>query len=105
MAGHGTATIDFGAFPGAVQAQVDVTGQTGLVATSRIESWVMSIATADHTVDEHMVESLLVRAVYQVDGTLTVKGVVDPGVGFDRVSQPAQQHRLHGQFSVGWAWA
>lgn len=106
MAGNGTTTINFGAFPGSVEASADVTGQTGLVATSRLDAWVMPIATADHSADEHLIEELRVRAVFKVNGTLTVIGMIEREV-IDRVSingQGPQRRRLHGAYSVGWVW-
>lgn len=101
----GSTTIDFGSFPGSVEAQVDVTGQSGFVSTSEVEAWVLPVATSDHSVDEHLVESLLVIAVYKTDGTFTIRGFVDappawrtPNIGGE------QRQRLYGQFTVGWAW-
>lgn len=48
--GLGTATIDFGAFPGSNEASVSVTGQTGISGTSKAEAYVMADdTTSDHT--------------------------------------------------------
>lgn len=58
----GEVEIDFGAFPGKSDASVTVTGQTNILATSRIEAFVMPDATTDHTADEHMVETISVFA-------------------------------------------
>ena len=99
----GTATLNFGAFPGSVEAEVDVAGQTGFVATSQVEAWVLPIATADHSADEHMTERLRVTAVYKVNGTLTIRGFNDDSPAF-RASDSAQRQRLWGQWSIGWAW-
>jgi len=54
----GTTTIDFGAFPGATDATVAVTGQAAIVAGSLVEAWIRPVATADHTADEHRVEEI-----------------------------------------------
>jgi hypothetical protein len=62
MGAQGTATVDFGAFPGASDASVVVTGQAGIVSGSLVEAWLRPVATADHTADEHMVETLKVFA-------------------------------------------
>lgn len=71
MGATGTTTIDFGAFPGKSDASVDVTGQTGILAGSLVEAWIRPDDTADHTADEHMVETLRVFAAN-----------IAPGVGF-----------------------
>lgn len=62
MGAQGTTTVDFGAFPGAMDASVAVTGQAGIVAGSLVEAWLRPAATADHTADEHLVEPLRVLA-------------------------------------------
>jgi hypothetical protein len=54
MGAQGTTSVNFGAFPGAVEASVAVTGQTGIVAGSLIEAWIFPDATADHSEDEHV---------------------------------------------------
>ena len=106
MADSGTTTLNFGAFPGSPEASVDVTGQTGFVSTSEVEAWVMPVATADHSVDEHLIENLKVMAHYQADGTIRIKGSVEPFFGFrPPAGEGTQRHRLFGQFTVGWVWA
>jgi hypothetical protein len=65
----GTATLDFGAFPGASDASVAVTGQAAIVAGSLVEAWIRPVATADHTDTEHMVETLKVFAANIVAAT------------------------------------
>jgi hypothetical protein len=71
MATQGTTTVDFGAFPGASDASVAVTGQTSITGTSLVEAWLYPTATADHTADEHWVETIACCA-----------GNVSAGVGF-----------------------
>lgn len=58
----GTATLDFGAFPGAYDASVAVTGQAGIVAGSVVQATIRPVTTADHSPDEHMLEPLKVFA-------------------------------------------
>lgn len=71
----GIATLDFGAFPGASDASVAVTGQTNIVAGSLVEAWLRPVATADHSADEHMLETLKVFAHTIVPGTgFTISG-------------------------------
>lgn len=107
MPGSGTTTLNFGAFPGAVEVTADVTGQSGYVATSEVEAWVMPIATAEHSVDEHLHENLEVDAYYLADGSFRIIGRCDPFVQDVQVrinSEHAQRHRLYGNFTIGWAW-
>jgi adenosine/AMP kinase len=85
----GTATLDFGAFPGGSDASVAVTGQTGIAAGSFVEAWLSPAATADHTADEHLVETIKV-----------VAGNISAGVGFTiygiNTSQLNEPVELHG---------
>ena len=64
----GTATLDFGAFPGASDASVAVIGQGTIVAGSIVQAWIRPIATADHSIGEHIVESIAVVAADIVAG-------------------------------------
>ena len=100
MAASGTTTIDFGTYPGSHSATVDVTGQTGFTASSQTEAWVMPVATATHSVDEHRLEEIKVDAVYQADGTIRIYGE-HTGSG----SRSTNGHNLYGTFTVGWVWA
>ena len=54
--------MDFGAFPGASHTSIAVTGQAAILATSIVQAWIRPVATADHTADEHMVETIRVEA-------------------------------------------
>jgi hypothetical protein len=52
--GQGTATIDFGAFPGGNEANVAVTGETAISATSKAEAFFMGDDTSgSHTASDH----------------------------------------------------
>ncbi len=68
MGAQGTTTIDFGAFPGASDATAVVTGQVGILSSSLAEAWIFPVDTADHTADEHMVETFKVFATDIVAG-------------------------------------
>lgn len=71
----GIAILNFGAFPGTSDAAVTITGQAGIVSGSLVEAWIRPVATADHTVDEHMVETIQVFAHSIVPGTgFTISG-------------------------------
>ena len=67
----GTTTIDFGSFPGTSDASVAITGQGSIVSGSLVEAWLRPVATADHSEDEHMAETIKV-----------VAGNIVPGTGF-----------------------
>lgn len=125
MPGTGIATLDFGAFPGKSDASVAVTGQTGIVSGSLVEAWIRPEATADHSADEHMLETIKVFAGNIVAGT----GFTIYGFNTSEISQfpPAQlqQHqsavagrlggssgdiaepkgtRIYGSWTIAWAW-
>jgi hypothetical protein len=125
---QGTTTIDFGAFPGAVEAQADVTGQTGLVSTSLIEAWVFPVTTADHSADEHLCERLRVMAVFKQNDQFTVRGFCDDSPAWRGINYPygrstigapsttasgasggstnenVQNQRLYGVWTIAWVW-
>lgn len=103
----GTATLDFGAFPGASDASVAVTGQAAIVAGSLVEAWLRPIATTDHTEDEHMVETLKVVAGNIVAAT----GFTIYGFNTNNINEPLETNnrggrgtRLYGKWTVAWAW-
>jgi hypothetical protein len=123
---QGTATLDFGAFPGKSDASVVVTGQAGIVAGSLVEAWIRPVATADHTDTEHMVETLKVFAADIVAGVgFTIygfnssqlnepleavmnaqKAAATQSVPYDP-QLPARGGRgtlLYGQWTVAWVW-
>ncbi len=96
MAALGTTTVDFGA--GASNSNdthkvVTITGQTGIVAGSLPEGWIRAEASADHNVDEHMVEALEFTA-----------GNIVAGVGFD-ITVRCFQGKTYGVFNINWGWA
>ena len=120
MGAQGTVTLDFGAFPGASDASVAVTGQAGIISGSLVEAWLLPAATTDHTADEHLVETLRVSAGAIVAGTgFTVWGVntsqvneplMHPGAD-DLSPQPnlagsvgGAGTRIYGTWNVAWVW-
>lgn len=64
--GAGTSIIDFGA--GASHASLVVTGQAAILAGSLVYCWIKPEATADHSADEHLVETIKVFASDVVAG-------------------------------------
>ena len=90
----GNATLDFGAFPGSSDTSVAVTGQTGITTSSFVEAWLVPTATADHSADEHIVETIKVIAGNIVNGTgFTIYGV-----------NTGDNSRIYGSWSVSWVW-
>lgn len=76
----GQTTIDFGAFPGASDASV-VVASAGISAGSKVKAWLTPVATADHSADEHMLETIKVFA-----------GAINPGVGFTIYAFNTSEH-------------
>lgn len=93
MGAQGTAVIDFGAYPGQGQTSVAVTGQAAILTTSACEAWIRpQDATADHSLDEHVVENIRLTAGSIVAGTgFTIYGEALVGV-------------VYGTFNVNWVW-
>lgn len=89
----GTALLNFGAFPGAADASVPVTGQGAIAAGSLVEAWVRPEATAEHTHDEHV-----------IDPPRIVAGNIQAGTGFTIYGFTANHVRHFGRYTVAWAW-
>ena len=125
MGAQGTATLDFGAFPGGSDATVVITGQTGILAGSLVEAWLFPADTTDHLADEHMIETLAVFACRVVAGVgFTIFGANtsqtnEPLTPFHGVStsgglaapQLTQRPtaggagtRIFGKWNVAWVW-
>lgn len=60
---RGVASVDFGAWPGATDATLVVTGQAGILISSVVDARIAAIATADHSVDEHILAASLIDAI------------------------------------------
>lgn len=95
--GTGTSLLDFGAFPGAVDTSLAVTGQARITATSTLKAWIQPLATADHSVGEHYLAPPLVVAGEIVAGTgFTIRG-------FGGAS--SRDYPLaYGKWNVSWSW-
>jgi len=99
----GTVLVDFGALVPCPtsqsvgvpvgQAQVTVTGQTAITASSLVEAWVFPATTADHTHDEHYCENLR-----------PIAGHVVAGSSFDIVVE-CLLGGTYGKWNIAWAWA
>ena len=97
----GTTSVDFGAFPGKSDTSVAVTGQAAIVAGSIIGAWIRPVATADHTADEHLVETISITAGNIVAGT----GFTIYATNTNQVADPKASPRLYGLWTVAWAWS
>lgn len=129
MGATGTTTINFGSFPGSSDASIAVTGQASIIAGSLVEAWIRPSATADHSDDEHWVETIRAVAGNIVAGTgFTIYGLntntinepVTPergarfgGTGQDAGAGPQDQQaldkggkgtRIYGTWTIAWVW-
>ena len=96
MGASGTSSLDFGTFPGAVDASVVVTGQGGILSNSLVEAWILPADTADHSIAEHYVDPPNVMAGEIVAGTgFTIRGFPRDG----------NQIPYYGVWNVAWVWA
>lgn len=118
MGATGTATVNFGGFPGASDTSVLVTGQTGIVAGSLVEAWLVPVGTSDHSADEHLVDGPKIMAGNIVPGVgFTIYGIAWPTIPVpDATYRPSRGVREnyeekgrvtpmpYGQWSVAWVW-
>lgn len=93
MPGTGQTTIDFGAFPGTLDASVTITGQGAIVSGSLVEAWVYPIATADHSVAEHYTDPPRIMA-----------GEITAAAGFVIRGFSLDQRPRYGLYTINWAW-
>ena len=113
MGAQGTAIVDFGAFPGVSDASVAVTGQAAIVAGSAVEAWIALAASANHSADEHMIETINIRAGNIVAAT----GFTIYALNTNQISESdlkdiekrskvsaLREPRLYGKFNVFWVW-
>ena len=125
MGAKGVTEVDFGG--GGTHATVAVTGQTGILADSLVEAWLMPLDTADHSADEHIIAAhelrvvagppeagvgFTIHALYLAPpepltapppsrfrpAAATVFGGTTPSVG-------GKAKRVTGAFTVGWVWS
>lgn len=91
----GTATLDFGAYPGSSEASIAVTGQTAISATSNAEAFFMADDTsASHSANDHRYAAALIGLSC---GTPTA------GTGFTIYARAMD--KLQGSFTLRWVWA
>ena len=87
--GKSTTTVDFGTGKTDVSVAVSVPALT----TEYIEAWIVPVATASNTADNHWVEDLSVIA-----------GPANSGVGFTLYAK-CKTGLAHGVYTVGYAYA
>ncbi len=93
--GTGTATIDFGAAPGANEASVAVTGQASILTTSKASAYLMADdSTSDHTASDHRYAAMLMGLTC---GTPTL------ATGFTIYARSPE--KLQGTFALRFVWA
>ena len=89
----GSADIDFGAWPGANETSIAVTGQTGIGAGSKITVSMTAVATSNNTIDDAKYAAALIG--------LSVGTIVN-GTGFTIYARSI--HKMQGIFTVTWTW-
>ena len=92
--GQGSATIDFGAWPGSNEAQVQITGLSGITLTAAAEAWPMAEASGAHTAAD---------AAYAARFYSLTCGDVVAAQGFTIYAR--SEHKLIGSFAVRYVWA
>lgn len=93
--GIGTAIIDFGAYPGASETSVVVSGISGISATSNAEAFIMGDdSTTDHAARDHRYLGLYARFTC---GAPTV------GTGFTIYGTSTE--RLQGTYKIRYVWS
>lgn len=91
VTGQGSAILDFGDAPGTNVVETLVSGQAGILASSRIQVWMAQSTTATHNAYEHSIVPIKLTGGEIVVGTsFTIRAVSD--------------WRLDGTFEVQWAW-
>jgi hypothetical protein len=96
---QGTATLDFGAFPGTDTATVAV-ADAAIGAAALVEAWVFPAATTDHSADEHVVESFKVVARDVVAGV----GFSVQGFSTFEGRFAGNAFRVYGKWNIAWVW-
>jgi hypothetical protein len=100
----GVATINFGAFPGSSSATVTFAAPTPADANSQLSAWIIPVATADHSADEHIVDPPRVSAALDGLGNAVITGVSNIPNALDRIN-PGPDPMPYGAWSVAWAFS
>lgn len=93
--GQGTAVINYGAYPGANESSIVVTGLGTISATSKVEAYIMGDdTTSDHTASDHRYIAALIGITC---------GTPSTGTGFTIYARSTQ--KIQGTFALRWVWA
>lgn len=113
MGASGSTTVNFGAFPGVSEALVTVSAP-GIQPTSLVEAWILPAVTADHSPDEHRVETLEVVADQSsivantsFDIKVTNMSELDEATtnqGSQGQAKGGTGTRIYGIWNIGWVW-
>lgn len=97
LPGSGTSvvTVDFGAFPGSLVATTTVP-DVSRDATALVDAYVVPIATADHSADEHAVDAPIVSAQSDGAGNIVITAIPNNNV------LPIDAMMPWGKWSVAW---
>jgi hypothetical protein len=121
----GTATVNFGAFPGSQDASVFIP-EIGVTAGSVVQAWLIAADTADHNAEEHIVETITVipgapiastgfvvyaRNNSQLNEPLTLinpvqyKSIQTQIAGMSTPGYGGKATQIYGQWTIGWKWS
>jgi len=89
----GIAILDFGSAP-QTDATVAVTGQAGILATSKVQVWIQGDTTAENTEADHLLAG-------QILGVAA--GIPVAGTGFT-IDASATRFLVAGAIKARWAW-
>lgn len=90
----GTATVDFGAWPGTQEQSVTVTGQAAISALSYTAAFVMAEASGVHTLND---------AVYAPLWMALTASAATAGAGFTIYCRT--EYKFTGTFVIRWVWS
>jgi hypothetical protein len=111
----GVTTVNFGAFPGAPNAQTTIAVTDQIDPSGVPIAWITPVATADHSADEHAADPPMVSAQI-VGSTLVINALASgrdwptpAGTPFGNTANSQapiglQQPQPYGAWSVGWAF-
>jgi len=89
----GSATLNFGAFPGSNEASVSF-ADTSVLAGSNIQAWFAAdSSTADHTADDHRYAPIFIH--------LTAL----PTAGVGGTIYARSEYKMQGQWAVKYSWS
>lgn len=90
----GTAILDFGNLPGSNEASVAVTGQSRILASSKVIVYIKANSTStDHTENDHKYAPIFIKLT---------SGAITPGVGFTIYG--VSEHKITGDWEISYSW-